>query len=36
MNPYGVDLCSGVRTEAHMDPRKLAGLISFLRKADEN
>lgn len=32
--PFGIDLCSGVRTDGRLDPAKLAALVSALRAAD--
>lgn len=32
--PFGVDLCSGVRTDGRLDPAKLAALVAALRAAD--
>lgn len=31
VQPHGVDLCSGVRTEGHLDPSKLAAFVKALR-----
>ena len=35
VGPYGVDLCSGVRTEGHLDKVKLEAFIGAVRRADE-
>jgi phosphoribosylanthranilate isomerase len=35
VKPFGVDLCSGVRTEGRLDPRKLAEFVLAVRRADE-
>lgn len=32
--PFGIDLCSGVRTDGRLDPAKLTALVSALRAAD--
>ena len=34
VRPFGVDLCSGVRTDGHLDEEKLAALVTAVRKAD--
>ena len=34
VGPYGVDLCTGVRTEGALDPAKLAAFISAVATAD--
>ncbi len=34
VRPYGVDLCSGVRTDGRLDPAKLAVFIAAIRAAD--
>jgi phosphoribosylanthranilate isomerase len=34
VRPYGVDLCSGVRTEGRLDPAKLAAFMAAVRDAD--
>lgn len=34
VRPYGVDLCSGVRTNARLDPDKLQAFIVEVRKTD--
>ncbi len=35
VRPFGVDLCSGVRTAGQLDPSKLAAFALSVRKADE-
>ncbi|MCW3848479.1 phosphoribosylanthranilate isomerase [Sphingomonas sp. LB-2] len=35
VRPFGLDLCSGVRTEGRLDPEKLAAFISAVRQADQ-
>jgi phosphoribosylanthranilate isomerase len=34
VRPFGVDLCSGVRTEGRLDPKKLAAFVGAVRQAD--
>ena len=34
VGPYGVDLCTGVRTEGALDPAKLAAFTSAVATAD--
>lgn len=34
VRPFGVDLCTGTRTEGHLDPVKLRDFIGAVRKAD--
>jgi phosphoribosylanthranilate isomerase len=34
VRPFGVDLCSGVRTEGHLDRKKLGGFMAAVRSAD--
>jgi phosphoribosylanthranilate isomerase len=34
VRPFGVDLCSGVRTEGHLDPDKLTAFVGAVRAAD--
>lgn len=34
VRPYGVDLCSGVRTDGHLDATKLASFVTALRAAE--
>lgn len=34
VRPFGVDLCSGVRTNSRLDPNKLKAFIEAVRKAD--
>jgi phosphoribosylanthranilate isomerase len=34
VRPYGVDLCSGVRTEGRLDPAKLAAFMAAVHDAD--
>lgn len=34
VRPYGIDLCSGVRTDGRLDPAKLAALVAAMRAAD--
>lgn len=36
VRPFGVDVCSGVRTNGHLDPRKLADFMSAIRTADRH
>ncbi|HKR87717.1 MAG TPA: phosphoribosylanthranilate isomerase [Phenylobacterium sp.] len=36
VRPYGLDLCSGVRTNARLDPIKLADFVRAVRRADED
>ncbi len=35
VRPFGVDLCSGVRTDGRLDPAKLGAFIAAVRRADE-
>lgn len=35
VRPYGVDLCSGVRTDGELDPAKLAAFFKAVRDADQ-
>ena len=35
VRPFGLDLCSGVRTDGRLDSRKLANFMSAVRLADE-
>jgi phosphoribosylanthranilate isomerase len=35
VHPYGLDLCSGVRTDGRLDPEKLAAFMRAARSADE-
>lgn len=35
VRPFGLDLCTGVRTEGHLDAVKLANFMSAVRQADE-
>lgn len=35
VRPYGVDLCSGVRTDGRLDPVKLDAFMRAVRQADE-
>jgi len=35
VGPFGLDLCSGVRTEGRLDPDKLAAFMLAVRRADE-
>ncbi|HEY7853189.1 MAG TPA: hypothetical protein VIB82_09460 [Caulobacteraceae bacterium] len=35
VRPFGLDLCSGVRTDGHLDAYKLAEFMSAVRRADE-
>ncbi len=35
VRPFGVDLCSGVRTGGHLDPAKLVPFIAAIRAADQ-
>ncbi len=34
VRPYAIDLCTGVRTDAALDPAKLASLVAEIRAAD--
>lgn len=34
VRPFGVDVCSGVRSDGQLDPRKLAAFVAALRTAD--
>lgn len=34
VRPYGLDLCSGVRTDGRLDPAKLAAFISAVKQTD--
>jgi phosphoribosylanthranilate isomerase len=34
VRPFGVDLCSGVRTEGRLDSQKLAAFMEAVRQAD--
>ncbi|WP_435103446.1 phosphoribosylanthranilate isomerase [Arhodomonas sp. AD133] len=34
VRPYGLDLCSGVRTDGRLDPDKLSGFMTAVREAD--
>jgi phosphoribosylanthranilate isomerase len=34
VRPFGLDLCTGVRTEGHLDPDKLARFMAAVRRAD--
>ncbi len=36
VRPYGVDVCSGLRTNGHLDPKKLADFMSEIRTADRH
>lgn len=35
VRPFGLDLCSGLRTEGRLDPAKLAALMLAVRQADD-
>ncbi len=35
VRPFGLDLCSGLRTEGRLDPGKLAGFMAAVRRADQ-
>jgi phosphoribosylanthranilate isomerase len=35
VRPFGVDLCSGVRTDGHLDAEKLRQFVEAVRSADE-
>lgn len=35
VRPFGVDLCSGVRTDGRLDPAKLAAFMQAVKRADE-
>jgi phosphoribosylanthranilate isomerase len=34
IRPFGVDLCSGVRTDGRLDPAKLQAFIDAVRRTD--
>lgn len=34
VRPYGLDLCSGVRTDGQLDPEKLAAFVSAVERTD--
>lgn len=34
VRPYGLDLCSGVRTDGHLDPEKLAAFVAAVEHTD--
>ena len=36
VRPYGVDICSGVRTGGHLDPEKLERFMTAIRHADRH
>ena len=36
VRPFGLDLCSGVRTEGRLDVEKLAAFVAAVRRADED
>ena len=36
VRPYGLDLCSGLRTDNRLDPRKLAAFMQAVREADRS
>jgi phosphoribosylanthranilate isomerase len=36
VKPFGVDLCSGVRTDGKLDPVKLETFVAGVRRADQN
>lgn len=36
VKPFGVDVCSGVRTNGHLDPKKLDAFMSAVRTADRH
>jgi len=36
VRPFGVDLCSGVRTDGALDPAKLESFMTEVRRADED
>lgn len=36
VRPFGVDLCSGVRTEKRLDPDKLSAFVAAVREADSH
>ena len=36
VRPYGLDLCSGVRTDGHLDNAKLQAFFAAVRQADAN
>jgi len=35
VRPFGLDLCSGVRTDGRLDPAKLAAFVAAVRAADQ-
>lgn len=35
VRPYGLDVCTGVRTNGHLDPDKLARFVQAVRQADD-
>lgn len=35
VRPFGLDLCSGVRTEGRLDPAKLAAFVLAVERADQ-
>lgn len=35
VRPYGLDLCSGVRSEGRLDPKRLTSFVRAARKADD-
>lgn len=36
VKPFGVDVCTGVRTNGHLDPKKLEAFMSAVRTADRH
>lgn len=36
VRPFGVDVCSGVRTNGHLDPKKLNDFMAAIRTADRH
>ena len=36
VKPFGVDVCSGVRTNGHLDPKKLEAFMGAIRTADRH
>ena len=35
VRPFGVDLCTGVRTDGRLDPTKLRAFIAAVRRSDD-
>lgn len=36
VRPFGLDLCSGIRTDGQLDPRKLAAFMTAVRETDRS